>query len=447
MRHVASLVAILFLAAACTSAMQDLSTPPAETTAAATAAATEAVPTATAAPSPAADAADEDAPDAALLPTPTPDAATGAQAAPPAPPDLSAVAVRLEPVLEDLDGPLFVTHAGDGSGRLFVLEKIGRIRVVQDGQLLETPFLDITGRVSLASEQGLLGLAFAPDYAQSGEFFINYTDLNGDTVISRWVVSADSNVADAGSERVLLQLDQPAPNHNGGMLAFGPDGYLWIGMGDGGAANDRFGNGQNPETLLGKMLRIDVLSDGEDPYVIPADNPWVTADWNGQDVRDEIWAIGLRNPWRYSFDRQTGDLWIADVGQNLIEEINVVPAGTAGGLNFGWPIMEGKSCFGAETCDQTGLMLPVTDYRHEGNCSVTGGYVYRGQAHPTWNGVYFYGDYCSGRLWALAPDGSGGWNTVELARNPVTISSFGEDEAGELYLTDLAGGEVYRLTE
>jgi glucose/arabinose dehydrogenase len=402
------------------------------------------------APSPTAAAAESDA-GAAALPTPTPaaEALGDAAAPPPAIPDLGAVAVQLEPVVENLEQPLFATHAGDGSGRLFVLEKVGRIRIVQDGQLLEAPFLDISDQVSLASEQGLLGLAFAPDYAQSGEFYVNYTNQIGDTVISRFVASPDDpNLAAADSEVTLLQIDQPAPNHNGGMIAFGPDGYLWIGMGDGGAANDRFGNGQNPATLLGKMLRIDVASDPDEAYVIPQSNPWVTADWNGQDVRNEVWAVGLRNPWRWSFDRQTGDLWIADVGQNLIEEINVVPAAvTTGGLNFGWPIMEGKSCFQSESCDQAGLLLPVTDYRHEGNCSVTGGYVYRGQAHPAWNGVYFYGDYCSGRLWALAPDGGGGWSTVELERQPMALSSFGEDEAGELYVTDLAGGVVYRMAE
>ena len=459
MRNFAILIAVLLVTAACTSAMQSMGAQ--EPAAPATQAAdVTAAPPLAADPASTQDAVTPPAAEAAsiALPTPTPATAAGqpapeAPAPAPAAPDLNAVAVRLESVVEGLEQPLFVTHAGDGSGRLFILEKEGRIRIVQDGQLLETPFLDITGQVSLASEQGLLGLAFAPDYAQSGEFWINYTDLTGDTVVSRFVVSAaDPNQADGASERPLLRIDQPAPNHNGGMLAFGPDGYLWIGTGDGGAANDRFGNGQNPATLLGKMLRIDVTSDGEDPYVIPPGNPWVMADWNGQDVRDEVWAVGLRNPWRYSFDRATGDLWIADVGQNLIEEINVVPSAlttgpTTGGLNFGWPIMEGKSCFQAQSCDATGLVLPVTDYRHDGNCSVTGGYVYRGAAQPAWNGVYFYGDYCSGRLWALAPDGADGWNTVELARSQMTISSFGEDKVGELYITDLAGGGVYRLVE
>jgi glucose/arabinose dehydrogenase len=426
MRSVLILVTVLFLTA-CTAAP-----PTAESSAA------------TITPTAAAAAPTQPAEETAALATATP----AIEAPAPAAPDLSAVSVHLEPLVEDLAQPLFVTHAGDGSGRLFIVEKVGRIRIVQDGKLLETPFLDISDKVSLSSEQGLLGLAFTPDYPTSGAFYVNYTNQIGDTVIARYAVSPDDpNQADPASELPILQLDQPAPNHNGGMIAFGPDGYLWIGMGDGGAANDRFGNGQNPQTLLAKMLRINVNSDPDEPYTIPPDNPWVTADWNGQDVRNEIWAVGLRNPWRWSFDRQTNDLWIADVGQNMIEEINVVPnAPTTGGLNFGWPIMEGKSCFQAEGCDQTGLTLPVTDYRHEGNCSVTGGYVYRGGAHPAWNGVYFYGDYCSGRIWALAPDG-GGWTTVELAQFPIALSSFGEDAAGELYVTDLAGGTVYRMTE
>jgi len=231
--------------------------------------------------------------------------------------DLSEVRVRVEPLIEGLVAPVWLTHAGDGSGRLFILEKAGTIRVVRDGQLVATPFLDIRDRVgSSASEQGLLGLAFAPDYSESGHFFVNYTDKRGDTVVSRFQVSGEPDAADSASEFKVLGIDQPAANHNGGGLLFGPDGHLWIGTGDGGAANDRFGNGQNPATLLGKMLRLDVTSDPSQPYLIPADNPWMGADWNGQDVADEVWALGLRNPWRYSFDRATGDLWIADVGQN-----------------------------------------------------------------------------------------------------------------------------------
>lgn len=409
MRNVAILIAVLFVTAACTSAIESLSIQLPEVGTESTGPATEA--------------ADESE---------------------------SAIKVRLEPFVKGFKQPLYVTHAGDGSGRLFVVEKVGTIRVVQDGELLKAPFLDITDKVSLASEQGLLGLAFAPDYAASGQFYVNYTNKIGDSVIARFHVSTDDpNQADAKSETPLLQLDQPAPNHNGGMIAFGPDGYLWIGMGDGGGSNDRYGNAQNPQSLLGKMLRIDVGSDPDEAYVIPADNPWLTMNWNGKDVRNEVWAMGLRNPWRWSFDRQTNDLWLADVGQSSIEEINFVPFSTVetGGLNFGWPIMEGKSCFQKNTCDQSGLVLPVAEYRHEGNCAVTGGYVYRGRAHPAWNGVYFYGDYCSGRLWALAPDGAGGWNNVELQKNAVALASFGEDETGELYVADMAGGNIYRMVE
>jgi glucose/arabinose dehydrogenase len=311
--------------------------------------------------------------------------------------------------------------------------------------LLPTPFLDITNRVgSSANEQGLLGLAFAPNYAESGHFWVNFTDKQGDTVIARYTVTADPNVANPDSYYPVLQLQQPAPNHNGGMTAFGPDGMLWIGTGDGGASGDRFGNGQNPNSLLGKMLRLDVTSDPEGDYEIPADNPWVESDWNGQPVRNEIWAVGLRNPWRYSFDRDTGDLWIADVGQNVWEEVNLVPAGMAGGLNFGWPIMEGKNCYATQNCDQTGLHIPVTEYDHSGHCSITGGYAYRGAAYPQLSGVYFYGDYCSGRVWALYPDGSGGWQNPVAFESSLVLSSFAEDEAGELYLLDYTGS-VNRL--
>jgi glucose/arabinose dehydrogenase len=217
-------------------------------------------------------------------------------------------------------------------------------------------------------------------------------------------------------------------------------------LGDGGAANDRFGNGQNPDALLGKILRIDVTSDPTQPYVIPADNPFVAADWNDRPVLDEIWAIGLRNPWRTSFDRLTGEFWVADVGQNQIEEINVIQPGAPGGENLGWPIMEGKSCFNAATCDADGLTLPVVDYTHVGgNCSVTGGYVYRGAQIPQWNGLYFYGDYCSGRMWVLAPDGSGAWANAEILDSDLVLSSFGEDEAGELYALDYGSGVIYRM--
>lgn len=397
-----------------------------------------------------------------VLPTPTPATATPAPAAEtpaqatagtpadsmPHTVDLTQVTLSLEPVYQGYRAPLFVTHAGDGSGRIFVVEKGGTIRVIAEGTPLETPFLDISDRVrSSGYEQGLLGLAFAPDYAESGYFFVNYTDAQGNTVISRFSVRDDDpNRADPAGEFVVLQLDQPAANHNGGMLAFGPDGYLWIGTGDGGGANDRFGHGQNPATLLGKMLRLDVTTNPDVPYLIPPDNPWVEADWNGQTVPDEVWAVGLRNPWRYSFDRVTGDLWIADVGQNQVEEIHFTPAGSPGGLNYGWPIMEGDRCFRATACDTTGLEWPVFTYTHQGHCSVTGGYVYRGQDYPALHGVYIFGDFCSGALWATAPDGAGGWVTEFMTRTGIALSSFGEDEAGELYATDLNSGIIYRVT-
>lgn len=361
-------------------------------------------------------------------------------------PRLDDLRLDLEPLAQGLAAPVFVAHAGDGSGRLFIVEKPGTIRILDDSGARSVPFLDIRDRVgSSGSEQGLLGLAFAPDYANSGHFFVNYTERGGRTAVARFAVTGDPNRADPGSEFRILTLDQPAANHNGGMLLFGPDGYLWVGTGDGGAANDRFGNGQNPSTLLGKMLRLDVTSDTGAPYQVPADNPWVQADWNGRDMRDEVWAVGLRNPWRYSFDRATGDLWIADVGQNLYEEVHYVPAGSPGGLNFGWPIMEGTHCF-PETaaCERAGLEIPVVDYAHAGNgCSITGGYVYRGSASPALAGVYLYGDYCSGKIWGLAREGNG-WRSALLLESGLNISSFGEDEAGELYVVDLRGG-VYRV--
>ena len=372
--------------------------------------------------------------------------------------DPSRHSLDLELVITELERPLFVTAPGDGTDRLFVLEQPGRIRIVQDGQLLPAPFLEIEAQVEDGgNEQGLLGMAFAPDYAGSGLFFINYTNSDGDTIISRWTVSAtDANLADETSEFIVMEIAQPARNHNGGMLLFGPDGYLYIGTGDGGGANDRYENGQNPETLLGKMLRVDVLSPLEEPYTIPPDNPWIEMDWirsdgTTVDVRDEIWAVGLRHPWRYSFDRVTGDLWIGDVGQGQYEEVNF-SAATAraeqpiSALNFGWPIAEGLHCFAdPDECSQEGLIQPVAEYEHTGHCSVTGGYVYRGRAYPALEGVYLFGDYCSGTVWATVPNGNGDWTTSEAAQFDVRISSFGEDAAGELYLTDLGEGALYRI--
>lgn len=332
-----------------------------------------------------------------------------------------------------LERPVDIQPAGDGSGRLFIVEQPGRIRVLQDGALLPAPFLDIVFEVgSSGNEQGLLGLVFHPQYAQNGRFFVNYTDLNGDTVIARFQVSGDPNAADAASETRLLFVDQPRANHNGGALAFGPDGYLYIGLGDGGSQGDPNGNGQNKTALLGKILRLDV--DSADPYAIPSDNPFGS----------EIWAYGLRNPWRISFDRVTQDLYIGDVGQGSWEEIDFLPAGSAGGANFGWNIMEGDQPYSGG--DTAGLTGPVATYAHAANpggCSVTGGYVYRGDALPEWQGIYLYGDYCTGVIWGLLHT-EAGWRSQAMFQSGLRVSTFGQDEAGELYVADL-GGSVYRL--
>ena len=355
--------------------------------------------------------------------------------------DLSALRVDLQPVVSGLDQSVDIANAADGFGRLFIVEKPGRIRVLQDGELSSVPFLDITGRVgSGGSEQGLLGLAFHPDYVRNGYFFVNYTDRQGDTVISRFVVGQDPAQADPSSEVVILTVGQPAANHNGGQLAFGPDGFLYAGLGDGGRAGDPFGNGQNTQTLLGKMLRLDV--DHGEPYTVPASNPFV----GSSGFRPEIWATGLRNPWRFSFDRSSGDLYIADVGQNEYEEIDYQPAGSPGGENYGWSIMEGLHCYPAgEACDRVGLTLPVAEYDHAQGCSVTGGYVYRGQQFPSLDGIYLFADYCSGRIWALARDGQDQWRMAEVGRADIEPSSFGEDESGELYVADLQGGQLYQI--
>jgi glucose/arabinose dehydrogenase len=311
-----------------------------------------------------------------------------------------------------------------------VIEKVGRIRIIENDQLLETPFLDISERVgSNSNEQGLLGLAFHPQYAQNGRFFVNYTDVNGDTVIARFQVSSDPNLADPDSEVELLGVDQPFPNHNGGVLAFGPDGFLYAGLGDGGSQGDPNGNAQNTNVLLGKILRIDV--DAADPYTIPAENPF----------GNEVWAYGFRNPWRFSFDKSNGDLYIGDVGQNQWEEIDFLAAGSAGGANFGWDHREGAHDF--EGGGPEGMIDPIAEYSHaEGGCSVTGGYVYRG-AMSEWNGIYVYGDYCTGFIWGLIR-GSESWQNKQLFDVDVNITSFGQDAAGEIYLVS-DNGEVYRL--
>jgi glucose/arabinose dehydrogenase len=339
-----------------------------------------------------------------------------------------------------LESPIDIQNAGDGSGRLYIVEKPGRIRIVENGQLLANPFLDITGMVgSGGSEQGLLGLAFHPDYKTNGYLFVNYTDRNGNTVIARFQAASPDSV-DPATQKVLLNVNQPYPNHNGGVVAFGPDGYLYLGLGDGGSGGDPNGNGQSTNTLLGKILRLDV--NNGDPYAIPADNPFV----GNSNAMQEIWAYGLRNPWRFSFDKANGNLFIGDVGQNAYEEIDFVPAGTAGGLNFGWNIREGLHPFKGEAPAGIQLVDPVAEYSHGEGCSVTGGYVYRGPSLPEFNGLYLFGDYCSGTVWGLISAGSGAQAQV-LFQSGVSISTFGVDEAGEIYLADYRGGTIYKLAK
>ncbi len=349
--------------------------------------------------------------------------------------------IQLTPVItEGLRLPLYLTHAGDG--RLFVVQQNGLVRIVQDGVLLSEPFLEIRDRVGAeANEQGLLSVAFHPQYAQNGYFYVNYTNLNFDTVVSRFQVSAaDPDRADPASELILLTIEQPYANHNGGLVKFGPDGYLYIGMGDGGSQGDPQNRAQNGRDLLGKILRIDVDVTGESPYGIPSSNPFVADD----NVRNEIWAVGLRNPWRFSFDRETGDLFVADVGQSQWEEVNFRPANSPGGENYGWNRMEGTHCYQQATCDTSGLVLPVFEYDHSQGCSVTGGYMYRGQQFPALRGNYFVADYCTGFIWRLFPVGDGVWDAEKVLESGRVISSFGEDAAGELYIVDHNGG-VYQI--
>ncbi len=332
------------------------------------------------------------------------------------------------------------------SGRFFVTEQPGRVLVLRDvaGGLETEVYLDITDRVNAGGfEEGLLGLALAPDFSQSGNFYVNYTASNPRrTVVSRFTGDPAEDFANATSEVVILEVEQPFANHNGGQIAFGPDGYLYIAMGDGGGGGDRLGNGQNLTTLLGKILRIDVATSGQSAsYSIPADNPFAGQGANG--VREEIWAYGLRNPWRFSFDPETGNLWVGDVGQSNREEIDLILAGA----NLGWNIMEGNLCFSSPDCDRSGLTLPVFDYeRTDGNCSVTGGFVYRGDRIPSLNGAYVYGDFCSGRVWALRFDGGSVRENKLIATVEGSVSSFAVDSDGEIYvLTYDQAGAIFKL--
>jgi len=350
--------------------------------------------------------------------------------------------LELQPVASGLSSPLYLT-APAGDPRLFIVEQAGRIRIVESGQLLAQAFLDIRDRVASGGEEGLLGLAFHPNYAGNGYFYVDYTHLNNArdtlyTLIERYSVSPAPDSADSASHKLILRIVQPYTNHNGGLVMFGPDGMLYIGMGDGGSGGDPENRAQNPDSLLGKLLRIDV--DHGDPYAIPASNPFAAGGG-----APEIWALGLRNPWRYAFDRTPGLLYIADVGQNLWEEVSVAPAGQ-GGLNYGWRIMEGLHCFNATSCSSTGLVQPVVEYGHANGCSITGGFVYRGTRAPSLVGQYFYSDYCSGwmRSFAYANGAVTGQTTWSLNVSLGNVLSFGEDSAGELYVLS-GGGSVYRI--
>lgn len=375
--------------------------------------------------------------------------------------------ISLQSVQGSFSSPVHLTHAGDGSGRVFVVEQAGYIRILQNGPQ-STPFLDIHGRVRSpdstgGSEEGLLSVAFPPGYGVTRHhLYVYYTNMDGNNQVSRFSLGSNPDQADPGSEQRIILFEHPRQaNHNGGQIVFDQDGYLMIGTGDGGGGGDPDDNAQDPASLLGKLLRIDVemqraappgldhhlylplaLQSGANPqyYRIPEDNPFI--DTLG--VRPEIWALGLRNPWRFSFDRTTHDLYLGDVGQSNWEEVDFQPAGSPGGENYGWDFWEGLACY-TSGCNPTGMTWPIHVYSHaDGDCSVTGGYVYRGASYAEMQGIYFFGDYCTGKLWGLQPD-AGDWAVHQFDNTPHSISSFGEDEAGELYLVSLSGG-IYRIT-
>ena len=346
----------------------------------------------------------------------------------------------LQRLVSGLTSPVDFEFPNDGTGRFFIIEQTGKIRIIQGGVLLSSPFLDITNLLEFGGEKGLLGLAFHPLYAQNGRFFVNYTRrVNGQlqTVIAEYHVSAnDPNKADPTGS-IILVVDQPFDNHNGGQLAFGSDTYLYIALGDGGSGGDPFGNGQNLATLLGKLLRIDI--DSGTPYVIPPDNPFV----NDPPALGEIWAYGLRNPWRFSFDQVTHRLFAGDVGQDNYEEVDIINKGG----NYGWNIMEGRHCYPPPTtdCDKTGLTPPIAEYSHSEGQAIIGGYVYRGAAIPALRGKYVFGDYISGKIWGLRLVSPRTWRRVLLLSSGKFISGFGQDAAGELYVLDYNNGIVYSI--
>lgn len=363
--------------------------------------------------------------------------------------DFNVEAATTQRIASALSSPVYITQAPGDTARFFIVEQRGRIKILLNGQILDSAFLNVDPLSACCNERGLLGLAFHPNYQSNGYFYINYTDLSGNTVIARYSVSGDPNIADPGSALSIKTYTQPEPNHNGGCMQFGTDGMLYIASGDGGGGNDQhgtIGNGQNVNTLLGKILRLDV--DTTSPYV-PADNPFVGL----ASHREEIWAYGLRNPWRFSFDKLTGDMYMADVGQDSREEINFEPDTAVGGRNYGWRCMEGTFCTGLTgcTCNDPDLTMPIHEYPHQVNCqSITGGYVYRGCALPELYGHYFYAEYCSGEIWSFRFDGtsktdSTEWTTTLAPAGGLEINnipSFGQDHLGELYICEYGGGVV-----
>lgn len=417
-----TLLTVLLLLAACSSPEGAASLPPGET----------AAPASTATPS--------TRPPSPTEPPPT-------QAAPPeavetAPPAADVLAgwpgIRLVETISGLDAPVDFAHAADGSGRVYVVEQKGVVQVFSEGVMREPPLLDIRDRVACCGEKGLLGIAFPSDFAGSRLFYVNYTTtIPGSlhTRVSRFRLREGTDQADPASEEIILQFHQPWGNHNGGQIAFGPQGNLWVGTGDGGSGGDPQDNGQKGGTLLGKLLRIDVTSPTDELYVIPEDNPFV----GNSDFLDEIWAYGLRNPWRFSFDRATGDLYVADVGQNRWEEVSFQPASSRGGENYGWRTTEGFHCFNPQAnCVTSGLTLPVAEYGRDSGGSITGGYVYRGARQPSLQGIYFFADFVSGRIWGLRRLNDH-WEAELLLESSRNVSSFGEDEEGNLYVVDYRG--------